>query len=336
MPPCGNRNKMKKRQRTDTTIPNTLNLTEHGARGIERNCERQHGIDYGIEGQQDVMHALLEGKDRISTGPMTPGVIVRSPEPVLPFGIADESELVVEEHRDRFQRLNRENAKMRRILDRVQELVELAWERGHRARVTVESAPREPKIVPADAVPLADDSDDVPRMESGDGMEGEGKWVRIKNGINMDTCCAANIMPVSWLPQFEVEAGKSRQRYVGATGKIVNNKGQKKIEFMTSEGQGRSMTFQIADVNKILACVAMVCDGGNDFLFRKNGGIVIPEGDLKVVIRPGSLVTDIRRKGMQGTPGSRRIKWPRGRTTLPWTSTERRVLPGRVSGSSIS
>ena len=106
---------------------------------------------------------------------MTPGVIVESPEPVLLFGIADESELVVEVHRDRFQRLSRENAKMRKILDKVQELVELAWERGHRARVTVESAPREPKIVPADAVPLADDSDDVPRMESGDGMDGEGE-----------------------------------------------------------------------------------------------------------------------------------------------------------------
>ena len=104
-------------------------------------------------------------------------------------------------------------------------------------------------------------------------------------------------MPVNLLPQFDVEAEKSRQRYVGATGKIVDNKGQKKIECVTSEGQGRSMTLQVADVNKILACIAMGCDGGNDVLFRKNGGIVIPEGDLKVVIRRGSPVTNIRRKG---------------------------------------
>ena len=63
----------------------------------------------------------------------------------------------------------------------------------------------------------------------------------VENGIHMDICCAAKIMPVSCLPQFEVETGKNRQRYVGAAGKIVNSKGQKKIEFMTRKGQGRSM-----------------------------------------------------------------------------------------------
>ena len=51
--------------------------------------------------------------------------------------------------------------------------------------------------MPANAVLLTEDSDGVLRMESGDGMEGDGKWVRIKNGINMDTCCAGKIMSVS-------------------------------------------------------------------------------------------------------------------------------------------
>ena len=72
-----------------------------------------------------MMQALLEGRDRLSADPMTPGMIVKSPRPVL----ANESELVAQEHRDRFWRLNRENAKMRNILDKVRELVELAWER---------------------------------------------------------------------------------------------------------------------------------------------------------------------------------------------------------------
>ena len=57
------------------------------------------------------------------------------------------------------------------------------------------------------------------------------------------------------------------------------------------------MMFQIVGVNRIFVCVVMVCDIGNDFLFRKNGGIVFPEGDLKVVTRPGSSVANIRRKG---------------------------------------
>ena len=33
----------------------------------------------------------------------------------------------------------------------------------------------------------------------------------------------------------------------------MNNRGQNHIEFIASEGKGHSMTFQIADVNHILA-----------------------------------------------------------------------------------
>ena len=93
------------------------------------------------------------------------------------------------------------------------------------------------------------------------------------------------------------EPGKSNQRYIGATGKIVENKGQKTIQWMTNEGQGRSMVFQMTDVNKILACVAQVCDGNNDVLFRKNGGMIIPTGDAKIEIKPNSNVTHFGRKG---------------------------------------
>ena len=221
------------------------------------------------------------------------------------FGIAriSDGEDVSKEARARFDRVNRENAKMRRILDRVQELVEEAWSRGERARVVVESIPRQDQPLSIDAVPVVDGPGgaNAKPLDPGDGMDGDGEWVRIRNGINMDTCSAANIMPKTWLPQFKTEPGKSRQRYVGATGKIVNNEGQKKIDFMTSEGQGRSMIFQMADVSKILACVAMVCDGStqgsNIVIFKKNGGLVVPENDVKIVIKPGSPVTNIRRKG---------------------------------------
>ena len=57
------------------------------------------------------------------------------------------------------------------------------------------------------------------------------------------------------------------------------------------------MVFQMTDVNKILACVAQVCDGENDVLFRKNGGMIIPVGDAKISIKPNSNVTHFRRRG---------------------------------------
>ena len=69
------------------------------------------------------------------------------------------------------------------------------------------------------------------------------------------------------------------------------------IQWMTNEGQGRSMIFQMTDVNTILACVARLCDGEHDVLFRKNGGMVIPIGDAKIEIKPNSNVTHFGRKG---------------------------------------
>ena len=153
--------------------------------------------------------------------------------------------------------------------------------------------PGSDELIPIDGL---NDEDSRP-VASGDGMEDGGDWVRVRNGIGMDTCCAANVMPYSWLPQIKTEAGKSRQRYIGATGKIVENKGQKTIQWMTNEGQGRSMVFQMTDVNKILACVAQVCDGENDVLFRKNGGMIIPIGDAKIEIKPNANVTHFGRKG---------------------------------------
>ena len=167
------------------------------------------------------------------------------------------------------------------------------WEERSRARQSGIELDNHESDVPVsiDAVNI-----DKPLAE-GDGMEGDGEWVRIKNGIGMDTCCAAHVMPTTWLPQFESEPGKSRQRYIGATGKVVENKGPKLLKWFTNEGQGRSMTFQMTDVNKILACIAEICDGGNDVLFRKNGGLIIPQGDMKLEFKADGNITNFNRKG---------------------------------------
>ena len=197
------------------------------------------------------------------------------------------------------QATTRENERMRKILDSVQDQIQTVWDKGHRVKITIEAIERRKRVEDGDdPVPVdgLDDDADKP-VANGDGMDGDGDWVRIRNGIGMDTCCAANVMPYSWLPQLVTEPGKSRQRYIGATGKIVQNKGQKTIQWMTNEGQGRSVVFQMTDVSKILACVAQVCDGENDVLFRKNGGMIIPIGDAKIEIKPNSNVTHFGRKG---------------------------------------
>ena len=212
------------------------------------------------------------------------------------FGEAEISEDAPASTKRRMRQLNKESERMRNILDEVQDKIQQVWDSGHRVKILIDSVARRStgRERPLDVD--AFEEGDKPAAE-GDGMEGDGEWVRVRNGINMDTCSAANVMPLAWLPQFEVEPGKSKQRYVGATGKVVNNKGQRTLKWFTNEGQGRSMVFQMTDVNKILACVAQVCDGENDVLFRKDSGMMIPVGDAKISIKPNSNVTHFRRRG---------------------------------------
>ena len=249
------------------------------------------------------------------------------------FGLAaDEGDEPSASQSRRMRALNRENGRMRDLLDSVQEKVQKIWDDGLRVKISIEAVERRRKAATAadrgcasiqqqpgaDTVsgstqlsyaatchndeeePLSIDVVDTSKpLAVGDGMDagGDGEWVRIKNGIGMDTCCAANVMPTTWLPQFEVEPGKSKQRYIGATGKVVENKGQKLLKWFTNEGQGRSMMFQMTDVNKILACIAEVCDGGNDVLFRKNGGMIIPQGDMKLDLKVDGNITNFNRTG---------------------------------------
>ena len=44
---------------------------------------------------------------------------------------------------------------------------------------------------------------------------------------------------------------------------------------MTRDGQKRKMVCQVAAVNKFLASIGQICDGGNEVLFRHDGGEVI-------------------------------------------------------------
>ena len=133
-------------------------------------------------------------------------------------------------------------------------------------------------------------------------MEGR---LRIKNGITMDSGSAAFVMPTRWLPMFELQQSKGSlagQRYVGATGNVVPNEGEKHVEFVTGDGQDRALTFQCADLNKMLAGIAGVADANNGILFLKDGGHILELDEatlerVKELVRRCSKVTNFIRKG---------------------------------------
>ena len=100
------------------------------------------------------------------------------------------------------------------------------------------------------------------RMEC-PGLQGDDKYVKIKNGIAIDSGAAAMVMPEDWIPSVpkQPSPGSVRgQNFTGATWRTANHTGQKRLDFDTMSGQPRRATFQCADVTKTLGSVTGFAD----------------------------------------------------------------------------
>ena len=111
------------------------------------------------------------------------------------------------------------------------------------------------------------------------GLIAEGGYYRIRNGVTMDSGCSVFVMPSGWLSMFELKEseGSKRGPTFHSAAKLsapIHNEGQRTVQFMTKNGDKRKMTCQVAAVNKILASVDQICDGGNEVYFRRDGGEV--------------------------------------------------------------
>ena len=112
------------------------------------------------------------------------------------------------------------------------------------------------------------------------GLIDEGDYYRIKNGLTMDSGSSVFVMPSGWLSMFDLEESEGSRRkqtyQAAAKGSApIPNEGQRTVKFLTKQGEKRKMVCQVAGVNKILASVGQICDGGNEVLFRQDGGDII-------------------------------------------------------------
>ena len=109
------------------------------------------------------------------------------------------------------------------------------------------------------------------------GLIDEGRYYRIKNGVTMDSGCSVFVMSSGWMEIFDLEESEGSRRgqtfqAAAKNSKPIKNEGQRTIKFLTKDHEKRKMTCQVAAVNKILASVGQICDGGNEVLFRCDGG----------------------------------------------------------------
>ena len=114
---------------------------------------------------------------------------------------------------------------------------------------------------------------DLP-VDKVEGVINEGRWLRVRIGITLDSGSSVFMMPTGWLKMFKF------------------TKGQRTIRSSTkpgADGEKRKMTCQVAAVNKILASVAGICDQGSEVRFRTEGAVI---EDLK-----SGALTHFRRHG---------------------------------------
>ena len=66
------------------------------------------------------------------------------------------------------------------------------------------------------------------------------------------------------------EASRAGVHYVACNNGRIKNEGEADLEFLSPEGHKHSWTFQIAEVNKVLAAVSALVDAGHRVIFDKD------------------------------------------------------------------
>ena len=97
---------------------------------------------------------------------------------------------------------------------------------------------------------------------------------KMARGITVDSGAADNVMPRRMVrgkgkvrPSAASRAGV---HYVSATAHRIKNEGEADLEFKTEEGHDLNWTFQIAEVNKVLASVSSLVDTRHRVVFDKD------------------------------------------------------------------
>ena len=97
--------------------------------------------------------------------------------------------------------------------------------------------------------------------------------MRLRRGMTVDSGAADNVIPRRMLrrgnkvrPSMASRAGV---HYVTACDGKIPNEGEVDFPFQTKEGGKHSWTFQVANVNKVLASVSALVDAGHRVIFDR-------------------------------------------------------------------
>ena len=96
---------------------------------------------------------------------------------------------------------------------------------------------------------------------------------RLARGITVDSGAADNVMPRRILRGRKIRPSRASLagvHYVAANNGRIENEGEAEFDFATNEGNSLSWTFQVAEVNKVLASVSALVDSHHRVIFDKD------------------------------------------------------------------
>ena len=129
------------------------------------------------------------------------------------------------------------------------------------------------------------DDEDMPLMAIGTDMGGRRhgdaskaagtRRLKMTRGITVDSGAADPVMPRRMVRGRGNKirpsaASKAGVHYVSASATRIKNEGETDLHFDTEEGHSLNWTFQIAEVNKVLASVSYLVDHNHRVIFDKD------------------------------------------------------------------
>ena len=101
--------------------------------------------------------------------------------------------------------------------------------------------------------------------------------MRMARGMTVDSGAADNVMSRKMLQLRRLKnkiresaASRAGVYYVAADNGRIPNEGEIEFPFQTKDGTKHEWTFQVADVNKVLAAVSAMVDSGHRVTFDKD------------------------------------------------------------------
>jgi hypothetical protein len=124
-----------------------------------------------------------------------------------------------------------------------------------------------------------------------------GRRYRLSRGVTVDSGAHDNVMPRRLLRGRRVrpsEASRAGVQYVACNNGKIPNEGEAELTFKSREGHEHTWTFQIAEVNKVLAAVSALVDSRHRVTFDQDEET--GEDISTIVNKVTGVVTKMRRE----------------------------------------